>query len=67
MSGKLTQALRAHCLFDTKALLVGTRIGVRNRYKYVRSLVAFNCEYQDYSVEDEYFEREMTLLEARHL
>jgi hypothetical protein len=35
--------------------LLGTRIGVRNRYKY------------DYATEDEYFEREMTLLEARHL
>ena len=32
-----------------------TRIGVRNRYKY------------DYACEDEYFEREMTMLEARHL
>ncbi len=36
-------------------LSVATRIGVRNRYKY------------DYACEDEYFEREMTILEARHL
>jgi hypothetical protein len=34
---------------------LGSRIGIRNRYKY------------DYACEDEYFEREMTLLEARHL
>jgi hypothetical protein len=34
---------------------MGSRIGVRNRYKY------------DYACEDEYFEREMTILEARHL
>ena len=36
-------------------MLIGSRIGVRNRYKY------------DYANEDEYFEREMTMLEARHL
>jgi hypothetical protein len=35
--------------------MAATRIGVYNRYKY------------DYSCEDEYFEREMTILEARHL
>jgi hypothetical protein len=34
---------------------MATRIGVRNRYKW------------DYACEDEYYEREMTLLEARHL
>jgi len=32
-----------------------SRIGVRNRYQY------------DYACEDDYFEREMTMLEARHL
>jgi hypothetical protein len=36
-------------------MLTGSRIGVRNRYKY------------DYACEDEYFEREMTILEARQL
>ena len=36
-------------------LLNTARIGVRNRYAY------------DYACEDEYFEREMTLLEARML
>jgi hypothetical protein len=35
--------------------MMATRIGVHNRYKY------------DYACEDEYFEREMTILEARHL
>ncbi len=35
--------------------LYAARIGVRNRYKY------------DYACDDEYFEREMTVLEARHL
>ncbi len=37
------------------AVINASRIGVHNRYKY------------DYACEDEYFEREMTLLEARHL
>lgn len=36
-------------------LLATARIGVRNRYAY------------DYACEDEYFEREMTMLEARNL
>ena len=36
-------------------VIIAARIGVRNRYKY------------DYACEDEYFEREMTILEARHL
>ena len=36
-------------------LLRASRIGVVNRYRY------------DYACEDEYFEKEMTLLEARHL
>lgn len=42
-------------LYLQAAVSKGSRIGVRNRYKW------------DYSVEDEYFEREMTILEARHL
>ena len=37
------------------SVLQTSRIGVVNRYKY------------DYACEDEYFEREMTLLEARTL
>ena len=36
-------------------LLSTTRIGVKNRYKY------------DYACEDEYFEKQMTMLEARQL
>ena len=39
----------------TQILLGSTRIGVVNRYKY------------DYACEDEYFQRDMTLLEARKL
>jgi hypothetical protein len=39
----------------TQALMAASRIGVRNRYMH------------DYACEDEYFEREMTILEARHL
>ena len=48
-------AARLRSGFQPQALLIGSRIGVRNRYKY------------DYANEDEYFEREMTMLEARHL
>ena len=51
----LAQSLRARGLNQTQALMAASRIGVRNRYKY------------DYACEDEYFEREMTILEARHL
>lgn len=56
MNSKLNLALRSKTGFNyTYAVLNASRIGVNNRYKY------------DYSCEDEYFEREMTLLEARHL
>lgn len=48
-------AARLRSGFNSHALLCSSRIGVRNRYKY------------DYACEDEYFEREMTILEARHL
>ena len=51
----LTSALRARGLNQTQAIMMATRIGVRNRYRF------------DYACEDEYFEREMTILEARHL
>lgn len=51
----LASRLRSGSFMYARALTATSRIGVRNRYKY------------DYSVEDEYFEREMTLLEARHL
>ncbi len=49
----LLQALRGRHF--VQPLSVATRIGVRNRYKY------------DYACDDEYFEREMTILEGRHL
>ena len=55
MSYKLAYSVRARSLNMTKAILFGSRIGVRNRYQY------------DYACEDEYFEREMTILEARKL
>ena len=51
----LAQTLRQRNISQTYTMLMGSRIGVRNRYKY------------DYACEDEYFEREMTILEARHL
>lgn len=41
--------------FSTSALLTGARIQVSNRYAF------------DYACEDEYFDRELTLLEARKL
>ena len=49
----LASTLRGRSMNCT--VIIATRIGVRNRYKY------------DYACEDEYFEREMTILEARHL
>jgi hypothetical protein len=58
MSNKslLIQALRSRGAFNQPLVVIAaSRIGVRNRYKY------------DYACEDEYFEREMTILEARHL
>ena len=42
-------------LINPYTLLMTARIGVRNRYA------------ADYACEDEYFEREMTLLESRNL
>ncbi len=51
----LASRLRSGKLFYTQALAATARIGVRNRYQW------------DYSVEDDYYEREMTMLEARHL
>lgn len=51
----LTSTLRGRNMSQPYAIIFATRIGVRNRYKY------------DYACEDEYFEREMTILEARHL
>ena len=51
----LAARLRSGAISMNKAVLASSRIGVRNRYKY------------DYACEDEYFEREMTILEARHL
>jgi hypothetical protein len=56
ISKAVAQSMRSRSSLNaTQAVLLGSRIGVRNRYKY------------DYACEDEYFEREMTLLEARHL
>lgn len=51
----LLSALRGRSFSNPLAVVGASRIGVRNRYKY------------DYACEDEYFEREMTILEARHL
>ena len=52
----LAARLRSGTMFSFQRNLAATsRIGVRNRYQW------------DYSVEDDYFEREMTMLEARHL
>ena len=51
----LAKRLRSGTLLHSQVLGASSRIGVRNRYKW------------DYSVEDDYFEREMTMLEARHL
>jgi hypothetical protein len=57
MSNKslLLQALRGRNFNQTLAVASASRIGVRNRYKY------------DYACEDEYFEREMTMYDARTL
>lgn len=51
----LASRLRSGCMLLNRHLGATARIGVRNRYQW------------DYSVEDGYFEREMTMLEARHL
>ena len=51
----LAVVFRNRSMQETCTVVFATRIGVRNRYKY------------DYACEDEYFEREMTILEARHL
>jgi len=51
----LASRLRQGVFLHNRALLMTSRIGVRNRYQY------------DYACEDDYFEREMTMLEARHL
>lgn len=47
--------MRPSSLNQAKSILQSARIGVTNRYKY------------DYACEDEFFERKMTILEARHL
>lgn len=54
-SSLLQNALRGRSFSHPLAVVSASRIGVRNRYKY------------DYACDDEYFEREMTILEARHL
>jgi hypothetical protein len=54
-SSLLQNALRGRSFSQPLAVVSASRIGVRNRYKY------------DYACDDEYFEREMTILEARHL
>ena len=42
-------------LLPNKTAMFASRLGMTNKYAY------------DYACEDEYFEREMTLLEARNL
>ena len=55
-SNALTQAFRlSKSISHPYHLLATSRIGVRNRYAY------------DYACEDEYFQKDMTLLEARNL
>lgn len=39
MSGKLVKRLRSNSLTDVRAVMSASRIGVRNRYEYVRNLV----------------------------
>lgn len=51
----LAARLRSGTMLYQRNLAATSRIGVRNRYQW------------DYSVEDDYYEREMTMLEARHL
>lgn len=51
----VANTLRSRQLSSQYAVVFTSRIGVKNRYRY------------DYACEDEYFEREMTILEARHL
>ncbi len=54
MSKIIIRKLRPRSL-SISSIEQAARIGVHNRYKY------------DYACEDEYFEKEMTLLEARKL
>ena len=51
----LVNRVRHGVMQNSQAFLLASRIGVHNRYKW------------DYACVDEYFEREMTMLESRKL